>query len=316
MNKMFYVYIFIFVSLFVFLSLYLLGFRKRTGRKRIGNEFISRNKERKSNTPFFYREINKLSAFLSQSSLTGISPLISRLTGISDYSLIDFLVGCFISVLLFLSSIVILNSLKLSLILFIAGLAVPVIYKRWKIKKRDDAFLEQLPHVVDMISRGLRAGQSMDDALREVAKHFDAPAGDEIKRVYEEMAMGVSFETAIRNFEQRYTRVADIKLLCTAFIIQRETGGNLAVTLDKIGDTIRQRFNLYRQIKALSADGRLSALIIGLLPIGFGVFTFFFRPDYIGQLFFTPAGKSLLFTAVMLELIGVALMARITRIKI
>ncbi len=227
------------------------------------------------------------------------------------------IVICFSTGLIFsLISAIVFHSFLTVFVSFIAGAFIPVTFLMWKLKKRETELIKQLPDAVSMIARGLRAGQAMDDALSEVGRSLPSPIGGEIRRIYEEMAMGFSFEVAVRNFEKRFFGLSEVKLLCTAFIIQRETGGNLTIMLDKISQTIWQRFNLKRQIRALSADGRLSATIIGCLPFIFVLITMIFRPEYISTLFVHPTGRTALLTAVILESTGVAIMMRMTRIKI
>jgi tight adherence protein B len=195
------------------------------------------------------------------------------------------------------------------------GLLAPVGYLYIRRQRRETALVSQLPDAVDMISRGLRAGQGLDAALMEVAHTFPEPAGSELKRIYEEMTMGLSFEAAVRSFEQRFTRVADVKMLCAALLIQRETGGNLTTILDNIAHTIRERFTFYRQVRALSAEGRLSAIILGCLPVAFGLITWVLRPDYVYMLFTHPTGKQALLVALVLEAFGFALMFRLAKVE-
>jgi tight adherence protein B len=197
-----------------------------------------------------------------------------------------------------------------------AGIALPFLYLVYRKKKREEALVEQLPDALDMIVRALKVGQSVDGALQEAARSFPSPIGPEIKTVYDEMAVGLPFEKAFRNFEKRFPRVPDVKILVTAFIIQRETGGNLTSVLDGVARTVRQRFQLKRQIRVLTAEGRTTALILGLLPVGFLVVAWIFNPNYIGLLFNHPLGKKLLLLAVLFEAAGFAVMRIMSRIKV
>jgi tight adherence protein B len=196
------------------------------------------------------------------------------------------------------------------------GVALPFLYLMYRKKKREEALVEQLPDALDMIVRALKVGQSVDGTLQEAARSFPPPIGPEIKTVYDEMAVGLPFEKAFRNFEKRFPRVPDVKILVTAFIIQRETGGNLTSVLDGVARTVRQRFQLKRQIRVLTAEGRTTALILGLLPVGFLVVAWIFNPNYIGLLFNHPLGKKLLLLAVLFEAAGFAVMRIMSRIKV
>ena len=127
--------------------------------------------------------------------------------------------------------------------------------------------------------------------------------------------MGLSFEAAIRGFQRRFHRITDVRMLCAALLIQRETGGNLTTILDSIAHTIRQRFTFHRQVRALSAEGRLSAIILGVLPIVFCTITWLVRPEYVRMLFTHPTGKKAILLALVLEAVGFALMFRLARVK-
>jgi len=198
---------------------------------------------------------------------------------------------------------------------FAAGATAPFLYLLCRRKRREEALVEQLPDAIDMISRALRAGQSLDDALREVSRSFTSPIGDEIKRIHEETAMGLSFEAALRNFELRFSRVSDVKILCSAFVIQRETGGNLTKILDGLSHTIRERFRLRRQVQALTAEGRTSAAILGVLPLLFAGLTYLLRAEYISQLLVHPVGKQILLLAIALETLGFGIMLLLARVE-
>ena len=197
-----------------------------------------------------------------------------------------------------------------------AGAAAPLGYLMIRRSKRELALVSQLPDAIDMISRGLRAGQGLDAALQEVARSFPAPVGTELRRIYEEMTMGLSFEAAIRSFEHRFYRVMDVRMLCAALLIQRETGGNLTAILDNIAHMIRERFTFDRQVRTLSAEGRLSAMILGSLPFIFCLITWLIQPEYVQMLFTHPSGKKVIMLALILETAGFLLMYRLARVKV
>jgi tight adherence protein B len=194
--------------------------------------------------------------------------------------------------------------------------ALPAVYLRIKSKKRDDALEAQLADAVTMVSRSLRAGRGLDAALQDASRHFDAPIGRELTRIYKEMDMGLSFESAVRNFSDRFKRVSAVKIFCSACLIQRETGGNLASMLENISHAIRARLQLYRKVRALSAEGRSSAVIIGSLPLVFFLITYFTNPDYLRVFFEDATGKMIFFVALMCEAIGFSAMLLIVRIRV
>ena len=171
---------------------------------------------------------------------------------------------------LFLALTVAFFSLNpLALLLALAGGGgIPSLYLMNLRRKRETALVKQLPDAIDMIVRALRAGQSVDQSLVEVGRGMPEPVGEEIHTIYDEMAMGLPFETALRNFERRFARLADVKILCAAFIVQRETGGNLTKILGGLADTIRERFKLRMQVRALTAEGRTTTWVLGPDPRG------------------------------------------------
>jgi tight adherence protein B len=191
---------------------------------------------------------------------------------------------------------------------------LPLLMLLHRRRQRDEALVRQMPDALDMIVRALRVGQSVDNALKEVARSCPPPLGMEIRTIYEEMALGIPFTAALQNFEARFARLADVKLMTTAFIIQRETGGNLTRVLANLSDLIRDRDTLKRQVRAMTAEGRSSAFILGILPLAVGAFFWLIRPAYIQMLFTHPVGRKLLLAAVMLELSGFVVMKLMTRI--
>jgi tight adherence protein B len=197
-----------------------------------------------------------------------------------------------------------------------AGFAVPILFLMHKKKKRDAAVVEQLPDVLDFMVRALRSGQSLDNAFYGVSANFPDPIGGEIRIVYEEISLGLAFTEALKNFESRFSRLPEIRFLCTSFVIQKETGGNLTEILDGLSSTIRQRFKLIRQVKATSAEGRLSVLFLGILPFAFGFAVYVLNPAYITKLFVDPAGHKLLFLALVLDVAGFMVMRIMTKVDV
>lgn len=221
-----------------------------------------------------------------------------------------------LALLFVLPVILVLRNLPAALAVMIAGLCLPYAGLIWRRKQREQLLVRQLPETLEMIVRALRAGQSVDGALKEIAAAASPPVGTEFRTVYEEMAMGLGFEQALRNLEKRYDALPDIKIMCTAFIVQRETGGNLTKILATLADTIRQRFQLKRQVRALTAEGRTSAMILGLLPLFFAAVTWLFNPKYIGLLIGHPMGRKLLALAAAFVIAGFTVMRLMVRIDV
>lgn len=218
--------------------------------------------------------------------------------------------------LFFVLCILIGVNLFVSFFFVLLGLFLPIFYLRILRNRREQAVLDQLPEAIDMIVRALKAGQSVDNALRNVGNNFPPPLGQEIKLVYEEIAVGIPFDNALRNLEQRFDRLADIKMFCTAFIIQREAGGNLSDILENLSNTLRQRIELKMQVKALTAEGKASAVVIASIPLCFALITGLVSPGYITLLLTTSIGKKFLLTAAVLDGLGLYIMRKLTRVEI
>ncbi|VFQ46173.1 type II secretion system F family protein [Desulfoluna butyratoxydans] len=219
-------------------------------------------------------------------------------------------------VLLFLPLLLITRQLAVATLLAGTGMALPFGVVIWKKRQRERRLVEQLPDALDMIVRSLKVGHSVDGALKEAGRSFPNPLGQEVTLIYEEIAMGLPFKQAINHLEERFADVPDIRIFCAAFILQRETGGNLAAILSGLSTTIRERFQLERQIKAHSSEGRLSALVIGLLPPVFGLVTWLLNPGYIRTLVTHPTGQHLLVAAVLFEITGFVVMRAMTKLDV
>ncbi len=169
----------------------------------------------------------------------------------------------------------------------IGGLFVPRIYVSIAQQRRLKAFEGQLGDILNLWVNSLRAGFSVPQAMESVAREAPVPASEEFKRVVAEISIGIPFETALNNMLSRIES-EDLDLVFTAVNIQREVGGNLAEILDTISHTIRERVRIKGEIRTLTASGRATGTLISMLPIGLAVFLLFFRPEYMGQLFYGP----------------------------
>lgn len=214
----------------------------------------------------------------------------------------------------FLAALAISRNVPGSLLVMGAGAGLPLLYLLHRRRQRDDALVRQMPDALDMIVRALRVGQSVDNALKEVANHCPAPLGMEIRIIYEEIALGIPFTSALQNFEARFARLPDVKLMTTAFVIQRETGGNLTRVLANLSGLIRDRDTLKRQVRSLTAEGRSSSVVLGILPLAVAGFFWIARPAYIQVLFSHSLGRKMLLAAVLLEITGFVVMRLMTRL--
>lgn len=196
------------------------------------------------------------------------------------------------------------------------GFFVPYALLRIRRSRNEQVLTRQLPEAIESIARGLRAGQSVDTGIREVGWNFPVPLGAEFRTLCEEMAMGLPFETVLGSFVKRFPRLPEVRILSVTFLVQRETGGNLVDTLDRLAATIRERLRLKRQVKASTAEGRATAMVLGVMPVAFAVFTWVTRPGYMRVFVDHPTGRKLLVAAVLMEVAAVLLMRLLSRFKI
>ncbi len=208
-----------------------------------------------------------------------------------------------------------LQSLILALV--VAGIAgaAPTVALRRSLKKRDEKLREQLPDVLTIMASSLRAGHSFLQALDTVAKEINQPAAGEFQRVVSEVRLGRPTEDALSALAERVGS-PDFRWAVMAVNIQREVGGNLAEILDTVADTLRERATMRRQVRVLTAEGRLSAWVLGLMPFGIALYMFAVNPDYIGLLFSTKIGLVMLVVAGCLLVVGVFWMKKVVDIDV
>jgi tight adherence protein B len=174
---------------------------------------------------------------------------------------------------------------------------------------------EQLPDAADFIARALRAGHSFANVLQIVGHELAEPLSGEFRIARDEINYGVPMSEALQGMAARIP-LTDLRYLIIAVLIQRETGGNLAEILGNISHIIRGRLKLAAQVRALSAEGRMSAWILGLLPFAVGAMLVLVNPGYVGMLWTEPAGVKLLWIAAGMLFVGVLWIRRVIHIHI
>lgn len=193
--------------------------------------------------------------------------------------------------------------------------AIPPIVVSFKAKKRQKAFLAQLPDTLALLAGTLRAGYSLMQGVEAVSQEVDEPMGSELRRVVTESRLGRPLEESLESSAERMNS-PDFSWAVMAIRIQREVGGNLAELLLTVGDTMTQRERLRRDVAALTAEGKVSAIVLGLLPIGLAGAMFVINPEYISALFTTKAGNVMLGAAVILAGFGFFWMKKTIEIEI
>jgi tight adherence protein B len=196
----------------------------------------------------------------------------------------------------------------------IAG-AIPIVFVRFKAKQRLALFEEQFPEAIDLIARALRAGHALPTALQMASEEVPDPVGGEFKLLFEQQNYGLSMTDALRAFGERIP-VLDARFFVTAVQTQREMGGNLSEVLDKLANVIRDRFKVKRQVRAVSAHGRITGVVLGILPPAVAAILFVMSPAHIRLLVDDPLGVYMVVTAVILQAIGVVVIRRIVDVEI
>jgi tight adherence protein B len=194
------------------------------------------------------------------------------------------------------------------------GYLLPQAYLNYKIRQRARAFNSQLGDALILIANSLRTGYSFLQAIDLVSQEMRPPLASEFARMLKEMNLGITTEDAMNNLARRVAS-DDLDLVVTAVLIQRQVGGNLAEVLDNIAGTIRERIRLKREIKTLTAQGRVSGLIIGILPFALAGILFMMNPKYLGTLFTHPAGQMMLAASAVGMVVGMLWIRRIVNIE-
>jgi tight adherence protein B len=206
-----------------------------------------------------------------------------------------------------------------NIVLMTAGFLLGFMFPRWYVKKKQKErivkFNEGLPDMISTIVGSLRAGFSFQQALKAVTEEAGSPIKEEMDSVIKEMQYGASLEDSLNDLKERMPS-EDLDLMIQAILIQRQVGGNLATVLDKIVQTIRERTKIHRQISSLTAQGRLSGIVIGLLPIILALVLYLIEPDYIGTLWKHPVGIALTIGGIISGIIGFVLIRKITAVEV
>jgi len=193
--------------------------------------------------------------------------------------------------------------------------AAPFFILQFKREARLNKFRKQFPESLDLIERALRAGHAFSSGMRMAAEEFEDPLGPEFKETLEEINFGVGTADALRHLAHRID-CPDLNFFVVAVILHQEIGGNLAEIVESISSLIRERFKFQDRVKALTAEGKLSAVTLILIPIFILIYLRFSSPDYINLLFTREVGRLMLGGASVMLVIGVFVMKRIINIRV
>lgn len=182
-------------------------------------------------------------------------------------------------------------------------------------RKRVQTFVAAMPQAVELMSRALRAGHGMASGMNLVAEEMTGPIAQEFGRVFYEQNLGVPIELSLRGMADRVPSM-DVRFFVTAIVIQRGTGGDLAEVLEKIGKLIRQRYELFGHVRALTAEGRLSGIVLLALPPALLGFLTMSNYNYVSPMYTTPVGTKILAITAALQVVGALCIKKIVAIKV
>jgi tight adherence protein B len=213
-----------------------------------------------------------------------------------------------------LAAYTLLNSVLAVLIAMLGGI-LPVLYIAHKRKRRLIKFNSQLPDTLDLLGRSLTVGHAFSESLHQVASEMPDPIAREFRITFEEQKLGLTTKAALDRLAERVP-LLDLRLCITAMHIQRETGGNLGEILEKVAQTIRERFKLMEDFRTMTTSARGSAWILCGLPFGIVLLITALNPDYMSVLLHDQRGHYILAVAGVLQVLGILTINRIMNIQV
>jgi tight adherence protein B len=258
-----------------------------------------------------YRAVNQLLApldFIKKLDQTirqaGLEITVSRL-----------LAFCLLAgVLAFFAAVTVMN-VPMSAVPTAIAAVLPLLYVSYLRKKRLHKINSQLPDTLDLLGRSLAVGHAFSEALNQVQSEMPDPIASEFRIVFEEQKLGLSTKSALDRLSDRVP-LTDLRLCITAMHIQRETGGNLSEILEKVAQTIRERFKLMEDFRTLTTSSRGSAWILCCLPFGIVFALTAINPDYMSVLLHDPRGHYIIGAALALQTLGIITIKKILAIKV
>jgi tight adherence protein B len=207
------------------------------------------------------------------------------------------------------------GNLILGLIFMILGALGPWFYLGFRRKRRKKKFERALPDTLQLMSGSLAAGLSLAQSVDTIVRDGTEPVASEFRKVLVETRLGLSLETALQGVADRF-KSKDFDWVVMAINIQRQVGGNLAELLTTVAGTMREREYMRRQVAALSAEGRLSAMVLGGLPPAFMLYLLLANRDYVIVLFTRPVGILMLVAGAVILSVGMFWMSRVVKVEV
>ncbi len=206
------------------------------------------------------------------------------------------------------------GSLLTSLVLTPGFGFLPFLVVRVRKNRKTARVEKQMPDVMELLARSLRAGHTLPSAIELAGQETPKPLGTELRMAYEEQRLGISMPEALRHMVERVAS-PDLRYWVTAVLVQTETGGNLAEIMEKIGHLIRDRLRIKGKIRGLTAEGRLSAIILVIIPFVVFFVLLMIQRDYVMTLFYEPLGRKLLVAGIISMALGIITMKKMVEFK-
>jgi len=194
------------------------------------------------------------------------------------------------------------------------GAMLPFLLVRFRANQRAAKVEEQVPEAIDLLGRAMRAGHPLSAGFKMVADEAPEPIASEFRQVFEEQRFGLPFDDSLLGLGERI-RLSDVRILITAILVHRQVGGNLAEILDNIAQLVRERFKLRRQLRVITAQGRLSGYVLAFLPVALGLAIYSLNSDYMMPIFEEQTGRFMLTGAIILQILGYFWIRRILDIE-
>lgn len=204
----------------------------------------------------------------------------------------------------------------LGMVVAVPAAALPYLYIGRQGSKRGEALVSQLPDALDLMSRSLQAGLGLNDAFKLVAEEMPMPIAAEFGRVFEEVRFGRDYREAFQKMMDRNPGIFDLRLMVSSVLLQRETGGNLIEILENIAGTIRARFGFMAKVRAMTAEAKFSALILGSLPLVVMTILTVSNPAYLDPLFEDPKGNAILLIDLCMYSLGIFIMSDMINVEV
>ena len=224
------------------------------------------------------------------------------------------LVCCCLGLLVFVLVQVFVHHVIAAAAAGVAATYIPIAVLKFKRTLRFRKFEEQFPEALDLLARALRAGHSFSTGLEMIAEEMPKPSGPEFKLIYDQQNYGLSMVDALNQFAERVP-LLDARFFVTAVLIQRESGGNLSEVLDNLAGVMRDRFKVKRQMRVISAHGRITGWVLAALPPSIAVASFAISPVHMQTLLGDPIGINMLIAAAFMQVLGTLVIRKIVDIE-